>query len=349
VTQIITITAIYPTVDAGPNQTLCEGQATTLNALFTPAATVISWNNGVLNNVPFTPSVGTSIYTVTANNYECISTDQLSILVHPIPVVGLMPDENIGCLPFAVEFTNLSSSDAGLVSCTWNLGDGTVINGCNGFSHIYQVAGVFDVTLTTTDGNGCTISNTFDNLIYVEPNPIADFTASNYNLNNLLTNTEVDFINNSTGASTYFWSFGDDTYSTQLNPSHNYDTEFTENFSVMLVAYSALGCPDTTYQNFTVTEELIYYIPNTFTPDGDAFNNTFQPVFTSGFDPFDFNLYIFNRWGEIIFESHDATVGWDGTYNGELMQNGTYTWKIDFKSRVNDKKYQAVGHVNLLR
>jgi gliding motility-associated-like protein len=349
VTQIITITAIYPTVDAGPNQTLCEAQSATVNATFTPPTTVISWNNGILNNVPFTPSVGTTTYTVTANNYECISTDQLTILVHPLPVVGLVPDENMGCQPLEVEFTNLSSSAAGLISCTWNLGDGTVINGCNGFSHTYEGAGFFDVTLTTTDGNGCTNSATFDNLIYVEPYPIADFTASNYNLNNLLTNTEVDFTNNSVGASTYFWSFGDDAYSTQVNPSHIYDTEFAENFSVMLVAYSALGCPDTTYQNFTVTEELIYYVPNTFTPDGNAFNNTFQPVFTSGFDPFDFNLYIFNRWGEIIFESHDATVGWDGTYNGELMQDGTYTWKIDFKSRVNDKKYQAVGHVNLLR
>jgi len=349
VTQIITITAIYPTVDAGPNQTLCEAQSTTVNATFTPATTVISWNNGILNNVPFTPSVGTTTYTVTANNYECISTDQLSILVHPLPVVGLMPDENMGCQPLDIEFTNLSSSAAGLISCTWNMGDGTIINGCNGPNHTYQAAGFFDVTLTTTDGNGCTNSATFDNLIYVEPYPIADFTASNYNLNNLLTNTEVDFTNNSVGASTYFWNFGDNAYSTQVNPSHIYDTEFAENFSVMLVAYSALGCPDTTYQHFTVTEELIYYVPNTFTPDGNAFNNTFQPVFTSGFDAFDFNLYIFNRWGEIIFESHDATVGWDGTYNGELVQDGTYTWKIDFKSRVNDKKYQAVGHVNLLR
>ena len=98
---------------------------------------------------------------------------------------------------------------------------------------------------------------------------------------------------------------------------------------------------------------MIYYVPNTFTPDDDNFNQTFKPIFTSGFDPFDYTLYIFNRWGEIIFESHDANVGWNGTYGSnseiEMVQDGTYTWKIEFKTNANDERKMIIGHVNILR
>jgi gliding motility-associated-like protein len=101
-----------------------------------------------------------------------------------------------------------------------------------------------------------------------------------------------------------------------------------------------------------VQEVLIFYVPNTFTPDGDNYNQTFQPVFHSGFDPFDFELLIFNRWGEVIFESHDATVGWDGTYGQEtteIVQDGTYTWKIEFKTKYTDERKIVTGSVNLIR
>ena len=99
--------------------------------------------------------------------------------------------------------------------------------------------------------------------------------------------------------------------------------------TVILYAYSSLGCVDTAYINFLIVEELIYYVPNSFTPDGDMYNQTFQPVFTAGFDPYDFEMLIFNRWGETIFETHDASIGWDGTYGGVLCQDGTYTWKTE--------------------
>ena len=96
-------------------------------------------------------------------------------------------------------------------------------------------------------------------------------------------------------------------------------------------------------------EELIFYVPNTFTPDDDEFNQTFNPVFSSGFDPYDFNMLIFDRWGEVVFETNNAEIGWDGTYHGKLVQEGTYTWKIEFKTSKNDARKIAVGHTNVLR
>jgi gliding motility-associated-like protein len=101
------------------------------------------------------------------------------------------------------------------------------------------------------------------------------------------------------------------------------------------------SCPEST--------ELIYYVPNAFTPDGDEHNQMFQPIFTSGHDPFDFHMIIFNRWGEVVFESYDADVGWDGTYANHLAMDGIYVWKIEFKHLNVDKRTVLTGHVNLLR
>ena len=101
-----------------------------------------------------------------------------------------------------------------------------------------------------------------------------------------------------------------------------------------------------------IFEELIFYVPNTFTPDNDDFNEVFKPIFTSGFDPFDYKLLIFNRWGEVVFESNDSDVGWDGTYGADsdrIVKDGTYVWKIIFKTKKNDERIVEVGHVNLLK
>jgi gliding motility-associated-like protein len=164
----------------------------------------------------------------------------------------------------------------------------------------------------------------------------------------------VNFNNTTTGASNYLWNFGDNsTTSTLEEPSHNYSGNNVGNYLITLIAYSPLGCTDTAYATIQIQEELIFYVPNTFTPDNDNYNQTFQPVFTSGFDPYDYTLLIFNRWGEIVFESHDATVGWDGSYgsNGEIemVQDGTYTWKIEFKTNKNDERKMVIGHVNILK
>src|SRR5690554_8199582 len=86
-----------------------------------------------------------------------------------------------------------------------------------------------------------------------------------------------------------------------------------------------------------VREELLFYIPNTFTPDNDNFNETFKPVFTSGIDLQSYTLYIFNRWGELVFESHNTEVGWDGSYGAEsntTVKSGTYLWKVIFKEKI---------------
>jgi gliding motility-associated-like protein len=98
-------------------------------------------------------------------------------------------------------------------------------------------------------------------------------------------------------------------------------------------------------------EQEIFYIPNSFTPDGDNFNQMFKPIFTSGFDPYNFEMIIYNRWGEIVFETKDVNIGWDGSYgtDGRDVQEGAYTYKITYKNPQIDERKIVVGHISLIR
>jgi gliding motility-associated-like protein len=336
-----------PVVFAGNNVTVCEGTTVTLTG---SGASTYTWSPVVSNGIAFVPTLGTTTYTVTGTSAAgCINTDQLDVIVNPIPVVSFTPDVTIGCAPLTVNLTNTTPNS---VDCLWTISNGTVLTGCGTVPVTFTQGGCYDVTLSTTSNNGCVGTLTTNNLICVEEAPIASFAPSS---NTVTTNnTEVIFTNESIGATSYYWTFGDATQpSTDINPTHVYPDVESGNYLVTLVAYSPLGCSDTALAYINVVEELIFYVPNTFTPDDDNYNPVFQPVFTSGFDPYDFTLLIFNRWGELIFESHDASIGWNGSYgsNGEIemCQDGTYTWKIEFKTKLNDERKMVVGHVNLLR
>jgi gliding motility-associated-like protein len=160
----------------------------------------------------------------------------------------------------------------------------------------------------------------------------------------------VNFSNTSVGADNYIWNFGDGQTSTIENPSHYY-TNTSNGIVVQLIAISDLGCIDSTSITIPYEEAEVFWVPNSFTPDADEHNQVFFPVFTSGFDPYNFEMLIFDRWGELVFESHNANLGWDGSYgpNARKAQDGTYTWKISFKSLYNDKRKSVLGHVTLMR
>ncbi len=348
VTQEITILATYPPIDAGPDDLICIGEQVTLTAS-NPWSVPISWDNGVIDGVPFAPT-NTMAYTVTADNLGCISTDQVLIQVEALPLVSFFGDVLSGCAPTTVNFTNTSSTSSSLVSCVWEFEGGPTIDDCSGSSYTFEYGGSYDVTLTTTSINGCTNSVTYDDYIYIEDLPDASFNPSSTMLTNLM--TEVDFENTSTGAINYSWDFGDGSPGTStVHPTHVFPDEGDGSYVVQLIAYTSLGCSDTAYATINISEEVIFYVPNSFTPDDDDYNEVFRPVFSSGYDPFDYTLLIFNRWGEIVFESHDVSVGWDGSYGGvtELVQDGTYTWTIEFKTTQTDERIHVNGHVNVIK
>ena len=306
-TQSIIITTA-PNVYAGADFINCENDAVTLSA--TGALTYV-WDNGITDNVSFIPT-STLTYTVIGTDVNgCSNTDDITVTYEALPIVSFVADSMSGCEPMFVNFTNTTPGNMAI--CEWEFGDGNTFNGCADAQNMYENGGNYTVTLTTTSVNGCVNSAVYNDYIYVENIPVASYVPSLYSLISL--NTLVDFTNMSSGgAVTYIWDFDDGSdFSTVMNPSHVFPEE-SAGYEVMLYAISPIGCVDSVTHVITVTEEIIYYVPNTFTPDGDEFNNTFQPIFTAGYDPYNFHMTIFNRWGQAVFETFDDKQGWDGTF-----------------------------------
>ena len=342
VDEVFTITVHpLPNVFAGNPITICEGSQVVLTG---SGASTYVWNNGAIDGVAFVPVEGW--YTVIGTDvYGCINIDSVLVGFEPLQVASFVADVAI-CEPFTVTLTSTTPGNNN--NCVWNLSNGAVLNGCGPITYTFPNAGTYDVTLTTTSSLGCVATVTYFDYIEFQPSPIASFDPSSSTFTTL--HPDIQFHNTSTGAVNYLWTFGDASVpSTEVHPLHTFPDNQSGTYLITLIAYSPVGCVDTAYGTVIINEELLFYVPNTFTPDGDNFNQFFQAIFSSGYDPFDFHLMIFNRWGEIIWESYDDSVGWDGTYNGKLVQDGTYTWKIDFKTSRTDERMQVTGHVNVIR
>jgi gliding motility-associated-like protein len=334
-----------PLVVAGSDQLICDGATVTLTAT---GAVVYSWTGGIVNGVPFIPSLQSQIYSVTGTDaFGCQNTDDVQIDVTPILNPFFDADITVGCAPLTVTFNNLTTGGA---SCVWDFGTGATSAGCGTQTFTYSSPGIFNVSLMITDAAGCTYTNTLLDYINVNDAPHASFQPDQYILDDL--DTEVEFTNNSTGASSYEWQFGDGSALTTIeNPSHFFPTQGQNStYVVSLIATNGNACTDTAQVVITVQDIIIFYVPNVFTPDGDDFNEIFQPVFVSGYDPYDFHLLIFNRWGEPIFESFNADIGWSGTYSDQgLVEDGVYVWKIEFRESMSDKRHNHTGHVTVLK
>ena len=331
-----------PSLDAGTDVSICEGESVTLSA---SGANNYSWDNGVADDVSFSPNT-TTIYTVTGTSQEgCTTSDEVEVTVHSNPDVNIQADKTDGCLPLKVQFENNSSNAD---ECVYTISDGTELTDCAA-THTFYEPGCYDIDFKVTNTNGCTNSVAIEDYICVENLPQADFSFNPKELTTL--KPTANFYNQSTDAIHYEWIFNNNTTSTNEDPVHTF-LAIEDTYQVTLLAFGENGCADSITREVPLIEELLFYIPNTFTPDGNALNQTFKPVFTSGFDPYEYELLIFNRWGEIVFESNNSEAGWDGTYgvsSNKIVKSGTYVWKIFFKTKYDDEQKTEIGHVNLLK
>jgi len=294
--------------------------------------------------------VGGSTYMVQhATTGNCPDTAVVEVTVNAVPEPQFVADTLYGCNPFNVVFTNLNNSVGS--TCFWDFGDGNTSTLCDNVLQTYQMSGDYNVSFNVTDANGCVGTETKNNYIKVIQNPVASFYA-----NPMIAEIQdpfITFTNKSYNATSFVWDFGDGSPNANtFNSSHDYPKNEEGDYIVTLIASRVPGCSDTARLVIQVKEELIFYIPNSFTPDGDNFNEIFQPVFSSGFDPQTYTLLIYNRWGELIFESNDTDVGWDGTYgrrNYKLAKGDTYLWQVKIKEKGNDKFNVYSGHVTLMR
>ena len=293
-------------------------------------------------NTISTSTLGLSTYAFTPATGECATNTTMEIIVNSLPTVVFSADNLEGCAPLTSSLTGGSTTGNNI----WTIGNGEILNGTN-VNTTFTLPGCYDVTLFVEE-NGCSNTMTIADYICVQNDPIAAFTFNPQTFTDV--NQEVTFSNNSQGATNYTWEFGEGSTSESTSPSHTYfNTE--DGVVITLTATSEFGCTHTIDHFIPYDEQEIYYIPNTFTPDGDNFNQVFSPVFYSGFDPYNFSMLIFNRWGEVVFETHNAEVGWDGSFGPTvgLVSDGMYTWKITYKNPQTDERKILIGHVLVLR
>jgi gliding motility-associated-like protein len=227
------------------------------------------------------------------------------------------------------------------------MGNGQTITGCGTFNYEYTMPGCYSVTLTTSLNNGCISSFTLDSVVCVQAGPTADFTVNQsadvYYSGNVL------FSNGSINADFYSWSFGDNSpLSNEVSPLHTFGSMATNTYEVILVAQDSLGCSDTATVIFTIEEDFVVYVPNSITIDGNNLNESFLPVFSDNSQVKTYRLVIYNRWGELIWQTTDKSAAWDAIYDGKICQDGVYTWKLTY-TRENNYTQILVGHVNLIR
>jgi gliding motility-associated-like protein len=336
---------------------ICPGQNTTVSAIVTGTTGPVtySWNNGLgttAGPISVSPFVSTTYIVSVTNSCGTTVMDSVAVLISPPPTVSFMADSNIVCVPSIVQFNDNSVTGNPLDpihTWLWTFGDGTT-SALDNPSHVYTTPGTYAVTLTVTTGNGCTNTSASPLMITAYPYPTAAFNVNSTSLN--IPYDVLVCINQSLGATNYLWSFGDGGTSTLTNPEYLYTTVGT--FPVQLIATSTLGCSDTAILTVTTNSDVVF--PNVFTPNVDGsgggfydINNLSNDIFfpyTSGVT--EYELRIFNRWGELIFETFDIKEGWDGYYRGKVCQQDVYIWKAKIKLN-NGKEFNKSGDVTLLR
>ena len=207
----------------------------------------------------------------------------------------------------------------------------------------------YNVQLLVTTDSGCV--NTINKLNYITvfPKPIANYTV-NPNPGNVVTPLEF-FTNQSIDYTKFWWTFvGTGPFkvdSINVNPEHFYDSETAQTYYTNLIVMNQYGCSDTAYVPVEIGPEFTFYIPNAFSPSNDDGINDF---FTGkGIGIATYEMWIFDRWGELIFQSDDITKGWDGRANNgdKIAQQGVYVYKIEVRD-FSQKHHGYTGHVTLL-
>lgn len=274
-------------------------------------------------------------------------TDSKSVNESSLLVARISASVNQGCVPLRIKFSN--GSTAGTESL-WTFGDG-------GESEerepewIFNVAGTYKIKLMVMNENGHSALTSLT--INVWPKPEAAFGILPDNP--MIPTDPVSFVNNSTGASSYKWHFGDGATSSNVAPVHKY--EKTGKYDVSLVAVSDFGCVDSLSISDAFSDTDCYVrFPNAFTPNSggpvggyytrlsDNANIVFHPV-SSGV--IKFNLKVYSKQGYLVFESDDVYLGWDGYYKGQLCAPGVYIWKAEGKFR-DGGSYVMSGDVTLV-
>ena len=318
---------ISPQLQISPvNPQICEGEAISITVngadqyIWEPAN---SLSSSVGSIIVAEPTINTSYTVIGTDTLGCLDSLDFTINVIPKPNADIRSSSG----------GTICSGESGLITIDlngnppWDIN--YTVNG-NAFQNstsdnpylIYtDIAGTYLIA-SVTDANGCSNTGTGSSVLNILNSPIGSFTA-NPEVTDVL-DPEVSFIDYSVYANSWIWNFGDNTFSNEQNPVHYY--ELPGKYNVTLVVSNDF-CTDSIASEVIVNPIFTLYIPDAFTPNGDNLNDIFLVKgLDEGID--DFQIYIYNRWGQNVFYSDDINIGWDGTLNGKMAPTGFYSFII---------------------
>lgn len=280
------------------------------------------------------------------DNNECVAEITKVIDYFPVPqLIVVEPTTFVGCSPADIFFSNLSTPIDESYDILWDFGDGNT-SGEISPTHTYLEPGNYSVSIDIVSPVGCTTSASFDSWIRILQGPTADFDYSPDEPNNFT--DEVRFTDLSSNAGAWQWDFAGLSTSFSQNPSYAFpDTGFYD--VVLTVFHPITNCPDTMIQTVEIRPLVTLYMPNAFTPNNDNKNDDFRGKgYTAAIS--DYTMTIWNRWGELVFESNDPEEGWNGKVNnaGKNSPQGVYVYKVVYTDPRGNKK-MLDGHLTLLR
>jgi len=312
-----------------------------------PAGTTYNWNFpggspatsaiAAPQNVSYA-AAGTYPVTASVTENGCTDSSTVDIIVLASPNVQFNALPPVGCVPLTVNFSDLSTPGGG--SFNWDFGNGQSSTQSTSVQ-VYNTPGTYTITLTVTLPNGCTETLVSPGLINALPNPTAGFSINPQEVE--IVNPTVNLIDGSSNASNVIYYIDNGSSVTGPDAVYNFTAEGI--YEVMQVVTSTGGCADTAYGQVIVSGTSEVFIPNVFTPNDDDLNSGFGVV-GNGFD--EFKMMIFNRWGELLFESQDPNLKWDGTYRGKECKVDVYVYRVEYRD-YKGKQQTALGSVTLLR
>ncbi|MEL6721328.1 MAG: PKD domain-containing protein, partial [Bacteroidota bacterium] len=288
-------------------------------------------NSNLQNPTHLFQNAGEQNITLNVALGECEGSITKSLLYYPVPQeLAIAPVGGHFCGSTTINFENLSIPIVDEnYAVTWNFGDGNISNALNP-TYNYESIGQFSVELEIVSPAGCNNSKIFENFVQIDPQPTANFTFTPQQPT--YGNSRVSFIDSSQFASTYEWIFNrGEATSLMANPTYTFqDTGFQE---ITLIVTHDSGCQDSISKQIDIPPIVKFYIPTAFSPNDDGHNDEFLPQgIVLGIR--DYEMTIWNRWGNLVFKTNDPFQAWNGKTNNlrtEGIQSGTYVYHISYK------------------
>lgn len=318
---------------------ICIGDSISFDVTH-PNGQAYLWSDGTSDPTNHFDSTGT--YWIQVSNTLCVFRDTFNLRVSD-PLADFDISDSAFCVPGSVQFddestTNLSSDPINY--WYWNFGDG-IEAAAQDPLHTYDQSGDYQTSLIVRTVNGCEDDTIHPSIIRAYQNPVADFSFTPQQPDPI--NPVVRFEDNSLNGHTVFWQFGDGVTSNELNPTHLY--EDAGEYTVVQWVTSLQGCLDSASYKVRVEDPYFIYVPNSFTPNNDDINEVFK---AEGEGILEFTFEIYNRWGEMIWNTGSIENAWDGTYKGLPVEGGVYVYQIELVS-INLNPVSLYGKVVLFR